>query len=275
MPSLSLIIAVYKNIPALDLILRGLKNQSFQDFEVIIAEDNDSAEMADFIKNAQKRYNFNIKHISQPDLGFLKTMALNKSVAATESDYLVFIDGDCILHKYFLKAHFDNREESIALFGRRIMLSQKLTEILYEKVVKQPVSSFKLDAGYASYLSILNLLITNSKRIDCAFYLPFLSSKIQATTGIWGCNWSIHKKHLIAVNGFDEDYQKPGYGEDTDIEWRLFKLGIKLKKIKFKAIQYHLHHKENYADTFENEKLRLKKQAEGKVFCDKGLNQYL
>ena len=56
MPYLSLIVAVYKNIPALDLILRGLEQQSFRDFEVLVAEDNDGADMAHFIKNAQKQY---------------------------------------------------------------------------------------------------------------------------------------------------------------------------------------------------------------------------
>ena len=265
MPQLSLIIAVYKNIPALDLILRGLQNQSFKDFEVIIAEDNDGIEMQNFIKNEQQQFFFPIKHISQPDKGFQKDKALNKSVAVAAADYLVFIDGDCIPHRHFLKAHFENRTEGYALFGRRVMLSEKLTNQLLVIARNEVNPTF----------NIFTLIVTGCKRIDCAFYLPFLKNKIQTTTAIWGCNWSIHKKHIIDVNGFDEDYVKPGYGEDTDIEWRLFKTGIQLKKIKNKAIQYHLHHKENYADTLENEKLMLKKQAAGKFFCENGLSKYL
>ncbi len=259
---LSLIIAVYKNIPALDLILRGLEKQSFKDFEVIVAEDNEGLEMHHFIKNAQKQYGYPIKHISQPDNGFQKNKALNKSVAAAAAGYLVFIDGDCIPHKYFLKAHFDNRHEGYALFGRRVMLSKELTNYLFQHK--------KLES-----LSISNLIIKGCKRLDSALYLPFLPATIHQSSSIWGCNWSIHKKDLIAVNGFDEDFVLPGYGEDTDIEWRLFRTGIKLKKIKNKAIQYHLKHKENYADTLENEKLMLKKQAEGKFFCENGLSKYL
>lgn len=262
MPQLSLIIAVYKNIPALDLILRGLQNQSFKDFEVIIAEDNDGAEMQNFIENARQQFFFPIKHISQPDNGFQKDKALNKSVAVAAADYLVFIDGDCIPHRHFLKAHFENRTEGYALFGRRVMLSEKFTNTLARNEANPAINIF-------------NLIVTRCKRIDCAFYLPFLKNKIQTITAIWGCNWSIHKKHIVDVNGFDEDYLKPGYGEDTDIEWRLFKIGIQLKKIKNKAIQYHLHHRENYADTLENEKLMLKKQAAGKFFCENGLSKYL
>lgn len=259
---LSLVIAVYKNIPALDLILRGLAKQSFKDFEVIVAEDNDGLEMRHFIENARKQYEYPIKHISQPDNGFQKDKALNKSVAAAAADYVVFIDGDCIPHKHFLKAHFDNRHEKYALFGRRVMLSEELTKDLFKH------------KNFDS-LNILNLILKGCKRLDSALYLPFLPATVQESSGIWGCNWSIHKKNLVAVNGFDEDFVLPGYGEDTDIEWRLFKIGIKLKKIKNKALQYHLNHKENYADTLENEKLMLKKQAEGKFFCENGLSKYL
>ena len=144
MPQLSLIIAVYKNIAALDLILRGLEQQSFKDFEVIIAEDNEGGEMRDFIKKAQNQYFFTIKHISQPDNGFQKDKALNKSVAASAADYLVFIDGDCIPHKHFLKAHFDNKEIGFALFGRRVMLSETLTKQLYRDKKIKKLSFFNL-----------------------------------------------------------------------------------------------------------------------------------
>ena len=40
---LSVIIAFYKNLPFLDLVLSGLKNQTYDDFEVIVAEDDDAA----------------------------------------------------------------------------------------------------------------------------------------------------------------------------------------------------------------------------------------
>jgi glycosyltransferase involved in cell wall biosynthesis len=270
MPALSLVIAVYKNIPAIDLILRGLEEQSFRDFEVVIAEDNDAIEMKNFIKMAEKRHFFTIKHIFQADNGFQKDKALNKAVAISAADYVVFIDGDCILHRHFLKAHFENREDGLALFGRRVMLSEKMTTWLYNEARTNRLYYVK-----ETLSPCYKLLIAHCKRMDCALYLPFLPSPIQTTTGIWGCNWSIHKKHLVAVNGFDEDFVKPGFGEDTDIEWRLFQHGIKLKKIKYKAIQYHLHHAENYADTLENEKLMLKKRIDGNVFCKNGLNQYL
>ncbi|MBI4217916.1 MAG: hypothetical protein HY610_02240, partial [Elusimicrobia bacterium] len=57
-----------------------------------------------------------------------------------------------------------------------------------------------------------------------------------------GSNFSIHKKWLREVNGFDESFQSPGLGEDTDMERRLKPLGLEFKWIKHRAIQYHLWH---------------------------------
>jgi glycosyltransferase involved in cell wall biosynthesis len=258
MPALSIIIAVYKNIPALDLIFKSLARQSFQDFEVIVAEDNNALDMAIFIKNAAGKHLFPIKHGSQPDLGFRKNKALNQAIRLSASDYLVFIDGDCVLHPQFLKQHYEHRAQGFALFGRRVMLSKSLTESLYA------AQDLKL-------LSIFNLIINHCKRIDCAFYLPFKSPTIQSKTGIWGCNWSIHKSALTAINGYDEDYIKAGIGEDTDLEWRLFATGIQLKRVKHLAIQYHLYHVENYASTLENQQLLANKKAMGAVICVHGL----
>ena len=40
------------------------------------------------------------------------------------------------------------------------------------------------------------------------------------------------KKYLMDLNRFDEDYIKPGVGEDTDIEWRIKKMVIELNPLK-------------------------------------------
>jgi glycosyltransferase involved in cell wall biosynthesis len=261
-PHLSLIIAVYKNIAALDLIFKSLERQSFKTFEVIVAEDNDEVDMFNFIKNARKTHDFTIKHITQPDNGFRKCKALNEAIRQSETDYLVFIDGDCLLHPKFLEEHFKNKENKTALWGRRVMLSERLTEKIYRST-----------EGEHPDLNFINLLLHNCKRLDAALYLPFLPAKKTQKAAIWGCNWSIHKTDLEAVNGFDEDYEQAGIGEDTDVEWRLLAQGIVLKKIKNRAIQYHLHHKTHYSDTAEVESILEKKKKNNIVYVKNGLKK--
>ncbi len=258
--SLSLIIAVYKNIPALELIFETLSNQSFKNFEVIVAEDNDSPAMIYVIEKARQKYFFPILHVSQPDISFRKTRTLNAAIKISTTDYIVFIDGDCLLHPHFLEQHYMLREKNTALFGRRVMLTEKLSN--------------KILATHA-VPNLMTMLSARCKRLDAAFYLPFLPTPIETHSGIWGCNWSIHKNDLYAVNGFDEDYTSAGIGEDTDIEWRLKKIGIQLKKIKFHAIQYHLYHAENYASTRHNELLMSKKKSIGLFFCKTGIITFI
>ena len=46
----SVIIAVYKDVEALELIIESLKNQTYKNFEVIIAEDEQDKKIQTFIK---------------------------------------------------------------------------------------------------------------------------------------------------------------------------------------------------------------------------------
>jgi len=53
---------------------------------------------------------------------------------------------------------------------------------------------------------------------------PFLLKKLNTKKkGIVGCNFSLHKEDFLSVNGFDNRYDIPSIGEDTDIEYRLVK----------------------------------------------------
>lgn len=256
----SLIISVYKNIDALHLILKSLEVQSIQEFETIITEDNDSKEMTNFILEYKKKSSLIIHHLNQKDDGFKKNIALNKAIALSKSDYIIFIDGDCILHKHFIKEHLKNKDKNRFLIGRRVMLSEKITNKLYQT----------LDL---SLLTIPSLYFSGSSRVEEGFYLPFLNTKKQ--TGICGSNWSVTKSDLIAINGFDEDYTKPGFGEDTDIEKRLVLKGLTFKKVKNKAIQYHLHHTVNYTDTSEMMHLMNEKLKNSEFYCKNGLDKHL
>ncbi|MDH5396334.1 MAG: glycosyltransferase, partial [Gammaproteobacteria bacterium] len=44
----SIIVAVYKDIEALDLIIHALKKQTYRNFEVVIVEDNNADSMKNY-----------------------------------------------------------------------------------------------------------------------------------------------------------------------------------------------------------------------------------
>ena len=79
----------------------------------------------------------------------------------------------------------------------------------------------------------------------------------------------------MKINGFDEDYKTAGIGEDVDLEWRLQRVGVKFKSIRFEAIVYHLHHTENYStiDVAVGSKQLEEKKKQGFYFCKNGLQK--
>ncbi len=257
---ISIIISYYKNLENLKLILRALENQSSRDFELIVSEDDHNLETQNFITKNRSSLSYPIQHLWQEeDRGFRKTQMLNRSIQIAKHDFIVFIDGDCIPHPRFVESYTHATQSGYIYWGRRVMLDQDTSQKI-------------LDSGDFKYLKTSYLLQSGSTHIREGVYLHGISLGLKQR-GIWGCNWGIHKKDLYTVNGYDEDYNKAGIGEDTDIEWRLLAAGIAKKSMKNKAIVYHLFHESNYSqeDVQYNQKLLDIKVSEGKYFCSNGI----
>lgn len=236
-PAASVIIAFYNHTRFLKLVLEGLKRQSDKNFEVVIADDGSRPEVVDEINDLTNSYPFRIRHCWHEDKGWRKNMILNNAVVASESDYLIFIDSDCIPHRHFISEHLLNREKRVILSGRRVNLSESVTEIL---------DTVKVQSGYLE-VHILNWLLEGLKgkftHAEKGLYLPWLTFFLtKKNYGLLGSNFSIYKEDLLSLNGFDERYLAPTVGEDTELEYRAGLAGIKIKSVRNLAIQYHLYH---------------------------------
>lgn len=260
---ISLIIAVYKNIRALDLILQSVQKQTFREVEVIIAEDGEDLLMKSFIDSATEHYDFPITHVSHQDIGFRKIVIGNKAIQQSRGEYLIFIDGDCILHPRFLESYHKAMQPGNFYFGRRVLLGKHITHKIYQQ-------------KSLSIPSFMSLMMSDSTQIRESVYLPFLPMKEKHDREIWGCNWGVYKQHVLDINGFDEDYVLPCFGEDLDIDWRLSALGLKRYSLKNKAIQYHLHHTQIWDAEIEAQGRTLydAKRCDGLVRCKNGIDTF-
>ena len=99
----SIIISVYKNTQALYFVLESLRRQTILDFEIIISEDGEDKAMSDFVKNYDWFCEY--QHLTQPDVGWRKNRALNRAILAAKNEWLIFIDGDCLVHRRFVEMH--------------------------------------------------------------------------------------------------------------------------------------------------------------------------
>jgi len=161
MEKLTVIISYYKAQDNLKMILEALSLQSIESFEVIVSEDDNNPDTAVFLDEVSKLYTFPIHHLCQEiDNGFRKNEMLNRSIKASKTEKIVFIDGDCIPHRHFVKEYLQNFEENTFLFGRRVSLGEQLSKNILTKGFKR--------------ISLFKLISSDSIEVKESLYMPFI-----------------------------------------------------------------------------------------------------
>jgi len=264
----TIIISVYKNVKALKLVLDSVLNQSYKVDEIIISEDGNSNVMKELIS----RLNItNLIHLTQEDLGWRKNIALNNSIRIASSSYLIFIDGDVVLHKRFIEGHIKCSQENFVCVGKRVELGQ----LFSKKILDGILTVDKVANGFIR--NIISLHKDKVHHYEDGIYSTLLN-KLTASRKIRhiiGCNFSCFKKDLEKINGFNEDFKNPAEGEDVDITWRLRGLGVEMKSCRYIANVYHLWHKKGFgeADGKINRNIMHLNQEKKQYICLNGLNK--
>lgn len=265
----SVIISVYKDVEALNCVLYGLTLQTEKDFEVIVTEDGEDPAMATYLKERAPKV-LDLRHLTQEDLGFRKTRAVNRAVAAARSEYLIFLDGDCIPHHTLVATHLDHSKQNVVLAGRRMHLGKNVS--------KQLRNSPDTISRYESWIGLMRNFLQLHKDGIRNFELGAPNSFFQSLAGkkrinLVGCNFSCFKSNFYQINGYDEDLTGVG-GEDDDLDWRFSGLGISIKNVKFVAIVYHLWHESRRLDADLNFIKSNKNISAGVFFCANGVRQH-
>lgn len=268
-PKASVIISIYKDVEALNAILYALSQQTEKQFEVIIAEDCESEAVQNYL--SQQGFNLPIQHLSQEDIGFRKTKAVNRAIAAAKSDYLMFLDGDCLPHSHYVEEHLLQREQNRVCTGRRVHLGPVVSAWLRKK----PQLLSLLENRLIYTLLGIPLLFDHTKNYEIGFRSKLLHKRQQAKyLTIVGCNWSVARKDMLKINGYNEDLPGVG-GEDDDLGWRFNGKGIHEKSVKFVIPVYHLHHQERRADVNINLRIIKENTAKKQYYCINGIDKYL
>ncbi len=265
----SVIVTVYNDTRWLEMILTALSIQSVGEFEVIIADDGSGKEMRALIDEAKKRFHFPIKHVWHEDLGWRKNIILNRAIEASESDYLIFLDGDCVPHHKFIEEHLRWREARRILAGRRVQLTAKLSEeISAEKIAKGWLRRQTWKLLWAGIRGE-ERFAENVVRISSPLLRHFIKDKDR---GLLGCNFSLWRKDIMEVNGFDERYLHCAVGEDTDLELRMRNAGIRVLTKKHQLTVYHKKHKQQDFYSPENEAIYKENQDLKRSYTPYGIN---
>ena len=235
-PQLSLIITTYNRPDALKIVLNSVTNQQMLPTEVLIADDGSDDSTAVLLQKLQLP--FPTKHIWQEDQGFRAASARNRAVAAATGDYLVFIDGDCLLRPNFIQQHHQLAAQNWFVAGHRLLLSASYTQQLLAFPITPPISL--LQAIQARMRGNLNRLLPLLTLPDSQWRLHRPQRWQAART----CNLGMWRDDFVRVNGFDERFNGWGY-EDSDLAVRLIRAGVGCKDGRYATGVYHLWHQEN------------------------------
>lgn len=258
----SLIITTYNRKDALELVLQSVLQQEELPDEVIIADDGSREDTAKMIRDYAATFPIPLRHVWQEDEGFRAAAIRNKALAVANNDYIVFIDGDLVLHPNFIADHKRIAHKRYFIQGSRVLLNEKLTA----SAIRDRRTIF----------SIFESGVYNRKNMVRSRWLSRLFSyKSKNLYRVRSVNLSFWLEDAKKVNGFNEDFV--GWGrEDSEFAARMQNAGLIKLHLKFAGFGYHLFHPENSRAMLPQNQEILDNAVKNKtIYCGNGLNKYM
>ncbi len=262
MPTVSLLISTYNNLEFLRLCLESVRTQTVLPDEVLIADDGSSDDTRFFLADLSDSFPVPIRHFWHKDDGFRKARICNVAIRESHCDYIIFTDCDIIEECHFIEDHLRIARPEYFIIGSRVLIDEATTKTILTQ------GRFETKA----------LNIPLSHRLN-SLHIPalqtFLALRLAVNVSRWrGCNMSMWRDDLLAVNGFDNSFSGWGY-EDMDIVERLLRSGRRQLTLKFGAVGYHLWHKFNKPSDMSIIETRKKEILLGirPVCCKDGIKQ--
>ena len=235
---ISVIVTTYNREDALAAVLRSLSRQTDRNFEVIVADDGSGPATAALVAAWKAKAGHRVEHVWHEDKGFRAGEIRNRAVLASRGDYVVFLDGDCIVRPDFVARHRRLAEAGAFVTGNRILLSPELAERVLHDGLEPETWGFirflteRFRGGVNRISALLDLPLG-----------PLRQIRAKQWKGARSCNLAIWRRDLDTVDGFDADYE--GWGkEDSDLIVRLLHAGVARKDGNFATGVIHLWHRE-------------------------------
>ena len=253
---ISLILNTYDNPKALAAVLRSVSRQTVLPDEVVIGDDGSGQETQDLILGMTIGA-VPIHHAWHPHDGFRLARSRNSAIAKASGEYLIFSDGDVLLHERFIEDHARAARSGYFIQGTRVCLDEKRTTQALDAEVYWP-----------------SFFTPGVRHRRCTVRSQWLSWLAQRVSGRLCGNFSLWRKDVERVNGFNEDFV--GWGlEDNEFVVRLRNAGVMRKRLGFTALCCHLDHPFwSRAQGSANFLLLQKTIAEGRIHCENGLDSH-
>ena len=228
--------------------------QSVLPSEVIVADDGSNIETTNLIAKYGETMKVPLVHSYQPDSGFRLARSRNLAISKARGDWVIFLDGDCVMPKDFIQSMMGLFDKGSVVFGSRLLLSDSVSQTLLSRV-----PSYEKVCSLFSGRKFLKLPLGLLRRV------PVRSWK--AARGFMFC---ISQSDLLRLGGFDENFESWGL-EDSDFFVRALRSGLVLVDSRYKTSVLHLFHPEpdKTIESDNSSQFQLLLQSEGRKWPNK------
>jgi len=208
MPKFSVIVGAYRHEKTIGKLIESLKEQTFQDFEVIFADDgSDDLTLANILAYAPEW-----KYVTQRNKGMRLAKSLNNALRLAKGQYCLLVMGDSFLERDYLEILAEWVKPERIVNGIRIHVDNGVGVDVDYRLKK-------------NYIPPDNVVLP---------VRPW-----QVTTG----NGLCIPTRAFKLHGYlDEDFEGYG-GEDNEIIARLYFKGFTVWSVPLLKL-YHQHHTE-------------------------------
>ena len=233
---LSVVVSTYEWPEALGAVLRALHKQSDPDFDIVVADDGSGPETAVVVRRWQGRFGQRLIHSWQADEGFRAARVRNLGALARDSNLLVFLDGDCVPRRDFVRTTRASARPGWFGVGRRLLLSPAFTRRVLEEEL--PIHRWSLARWLpeARHRTGIAVLTARDRRKVGGLGVPDFVPDGNAYSPV-----VLAATDFERVNGYDMRYE--GWGEeDVDLAIRLRRLGLRCGHLGGSGTVLHLWH---------------------------------
>jgi glycosyltransferase involved in cell wall biosynthesis len=232
-PEIAICVTTYQRPNSLALVLESIAAQRCQHdkLEVVVSDDGSTDHTAEVVESFRRRASFPVQFITHSHETFQAARCRNAAAASTSADYLLFLDGDCVLPPQHVATHLARRQRGVAFSGDVCRMDQAASKNLTDGLIRRGDFAAVTPPAERRRLRML----------DLKYRLYNLICHPTKPRSLRSGDFSIWRADFLRVNGFDENFCGWG-GEDDDLGRRLRRAGIRMQPLLRWTYSYHLWH---------------------------------
>jgi glycosyltransferase involved in cell wall biosynthesis len=234
---ISVVTTHYNRPEHLRLLVASLRTQTRVPDELVVADDGSDAASASAMDRVLAGCAFPATAVRQEKDGYRLAAARNLAIRAATGEYLLFVDCDMALLPDAVATHEGLAASGCLVCGNRALLDEAATARLFAVDPAPAAADWEeawRQADRAESERAARLFERHARLRRWHVARPHKPKLL-------GCHFSLFRRDVERVNGFDETYVGWGY-EDDDFARRLYRIGVEPRSAIESARAMHLWH---------------------------------